>query len=238
MRTTGSGDALTRGSPVPSSAAHGAASAPRAVLWDLDGTLVDSTEYHWRSWQRPLADEGVHITKADFLASFGQRNDTILRGWLGEDADPARIRRVGDAKEASYREIIGAEGIAPLPGAAEWVRRLHRAGWRQAIASSAPRLNVEVVRRALGFEGVIETFVAAEDVHAGKPDPEVFLTAAARLQVLPARCVVVEDAAAGIEAARRAGMRCVGVGGSAVAGADLTVGSLADLPPEAFERLV
>ncbi len=210
----------------------------RAVLWDLDGTLVDSTEYHWRSWQQPLADEGVHITKADFLASFGQRNDAILRRWLGEAADSARIRRVGDAKEASYRALIAAEGIAALPGAAEWVRRLHDEGWLQAIASSAPRLNVEVVRRALGFEGLIETFVAAEDVHRGKPDPEVFLAAAAHLQVLPSRCVVVEDAAAGIEAARRAGMRCIGVGDVAIAGADVHVRSLADLPPRAFEDLI
>ncbi len=225
MRITGSPEGAARG-------------APRAVLWDLDGTLVDSTEYHWRSWQQPLADEGVHITRADFLASFGQRNDTILRGWLGAAAEPARIRRVGDAKEASYRAMIAAEGIAALPGAAEWVRRLHREGWLQAIASSAPRLNVEVVRRALGFEGLIETFVAAEDVHRGKPDPEVFLAAAARLQVLPARCIVVEDAAAGIEAARRGGMRCISVGGPAVSAADVYVASLADLPPSAFEDLL
>lgn len=218
------------GSPEPA--------ARRAVLWDLDGTLVDSTEYHWRSWQQPLADEGLHITRADFLASFGQRNDAILTAWLGPDAEPARIRRVGDAKEASYRAMIGAEGIAALPGAAEWVRRLHDGGWLQAIASSAPRLNVEVVRRALGFEGLIETFVAAEDVHRGKPDPEVFLAAAERLAVPPARCVVVEDAAAGIEAARRGGMRCIGVGTPAVRGADVYVASLAELPPGAFENLL
>ena len=208
------------------------------MLWDLDGTLVDSTEYHWRSWQRPLADEGVRITKADFLASFGQRNDAILRGWLGDSADPARARRIGEAKEASYREIIAAEGIAPLPGAAEWVRRLHQAGWRQAIASSAPRLNVEVVRRALGFAALIDTCVGAEDVRAGKPDPEVFLTAAARLDVPPRRCVVVEDAAAGIEAGRRAGMRTIGVGEAALAGADLAVRSLTDLPAGAFDDLL
>ena len=211
---------------------------PRAVLWDLDGTLVDSTEYHWRSWQRPLADEGVHISRADFLASFGQRNDTILARWLGAHADPARSARVGDAKEASYRAIIAAEGIAPLPGAAEWVHRLHKAGWLQAIASSAPRLNVEVVRRALGFEALVETIVAAEDVRAGKPDPEVFLAAAAKLAVPPERCIVVEDAAAGIEAARRARMRCIGVGHGDVAAADLVARSLADLPDDAFERLL
>lgn len=234
MPTTGSADGAVPGAaPAP-----GRATAPRAALWDLDGTLVDSTGYHWRSWQQPLAEEGVRITKADFLASFGQRNDAILRRWLGEDADPARIRRVGEAKEASYREMIAVEGIAPLPGAAEWVRRLRRAGWLQAIASSAPRLNVEVVCRALGFEGLIDAYVAAEDVRAGKPDPEVFLTAAAQLAVPPGRCVVVEDAEAGIEAARRGGMRCIGVGGPAVAGADLHVRSLADLPARAFDDLV
>ena len=188
----------------------------RAVLWDLDGTLVDSTEYHWRSWQQPLAGVGVQVTRADFLASYGERNDTILTRWLGPRAEPRLIQRIADAKEESYREILKAEGLSPLPGAAEWVRRLHDAGWLQAIASSAPRLNVEVVRRALGLEQLIETYVSADDVRVGKPDPEVFLTAAAKLGVPPARCIVVEDAPAGVEAARRAGMRSIGVGGGAV----------------------
>lgn len=145
---------------------------------------------------------------------------------------------MADAKETSYRAILEAEGLEPLPGAAEWVRRLHAEGWRQAIASSAPRLNVEVMRRVLGFGELIESFAAAEDVQHGKPDPEVFLTAAATLGVPPARCVVVEDAAAGIEAARRAGMRCIGVGDVAVADADVYVTSLADLGPDAFEALL
>jgi len=224
------GDRAGRGGPA-------AVAAPRAVLWDLDGTLADSREFHWRSWGDALAREGVHITKDDFLATFGQRNPEILTRWLG-GYDAARIARIGDAKEASYRSMLEAEGLDPLPGAAEWVRALHAAGWRQAIASSAPRLNVEVMRRVLGFAGVIEDYVAAEDVRRGKPDPEVFLTAAARLGVPPARCIVVEDAAAGIEAARRGGMRCIGVGDPAVAGADVYVASLADLPPGAFEDLL
>lgn len=219
-------------------AAHEQAAAPRAVLWDLDGTLVDSTEYHWRSWQPALTAVGVSITRADFLASYGERNDTILTRWLGERATPELIRRTADAKEESYREILQAEGLSALPGAAEWVRRLHEAGWRQAIASSAPRLNVEVVRRVLGLETLIETFVSADDVRVGKPDPEVFLSAAARVEVPPERCVVVEDAPAGVEAARRAGMRCIGVGGGAVTAADLVVRSLADLPAGAFDALL
>jgi HAD superfamily hydrolase (TIGR01509 family) len=217
----------------------GSSEAPRrAVLWDLDGTLADSRDYHWQAWLRVMADEGVELTRPRFLASFGQRNDAILAAWLGQGTDPERIRRIGEAKEAIYRDLVRAGGIEPLPGAADWVFRLHEAGWRQAIASSAPRLNVEVMHSALGFNGRIDTLVAAEDVHRGKPDPEVFLVAAARVGVEPSRCVVVEDAEAGIEAARRAGMRSIGVGDGAVDAADVVSRSLADLPPETFDRLL
>jgi len=212
--------------------------ALRAVLWDLDGTLADSSEFHWTAWKEALGAEGSEVTRAEFLASFGQRNDTILSKWLGPGSDAERIRRVGEAKEAHYRTLVEREGIAPLPGAAEWVTALHEAGWRQAIASSAPRLNVEVMHRALGFSGLIKTLVAAEDVHRGKPDPEVFLVAANRLGVPPSRCVVVEDAEAGIEAARRAEMRSVGVGSGAVRSADRVVRFLTELEPGAFEQLV
>ncbi|MGW8266089.1 MAG: HAD family hydrolase [Longimicrobiales bacterium] len=218
--------------------AAGDSPGPRAVLWDLDGTLADSREYHWRAWKEAMAAEGLSLTEAQFLASFGQRNDAILGAWLGVDADPGRIRRIGDAKEGFYRELVRTQGIAPLPGASEWVRALHADGWRQAIASSAPRLNVEVMHEALGFTGLIDTLVAAEDVTEGKPDPEVFLRAAQRLGVSPRRCVVVEDAEAGIEAARRGGMASVGVGGDAVGAANVVVHSLADLPPDTFRRLI
>ncbi|MFW5947348.1 MAG: HAD family hydrolase, partial [Gemmatimonadota bacterium] len=121
------------------------------MLWDLDGTLIDSRDYHWRAWRDAMAAEGVAITEADFDETFGQRNDVILARWLGPDASPAERRRVAEAKESRYRERVRTEGIAPLPGAAEWVRTLDDRGWRQAIASSAPRANIEAVGRALDF---------------------------------------------------------------------------------------
>lgn len=211
---------------------------PGAVLWDLDGTLADSRDYHWRAWIKAMGDEGLQVSEAQFLASFGQRNDTILGEWLGPDADPERIHRIGNAKEAFYRELVRTEGIEPLPGAAEWVRSLHREGWRQAIASSAPKLNVQVMHEALGFETYIGVLVAAEDVSRGKPDPEVFLTAAERLVTPPHFCVVVEDAQAGIEAARRGGMASIGVGAGEVSAADVVSRSLEDLPPDTFWTLI
>ena len=211
---------------------------PSAVLWDLDGTLADSEEYHWLSWRDAMRAEGVELTYDRFLASFGQRNDRILGAWLGEAADATRIRRIGDWKEGEYRRLAEARGLTPLAGAREWVERLHGDGWKQAIASSAPRLNVETMLHVLKFDGLIDAMVSADEVKKGKPDPDVFLAAAAAVSVPPSRCVVVEDAPAGVEAGRRAGMRTIGVNAKSPLAADVYVTSLADLPPDAFERLL
>src|ERR671918_104923 len=140
-----------------------------SVLWDLDGTLVDSSEYHWLAWRDTLSVEGIDITFDQFLESFGQRNDRILAAWLGPDAPSERIRRIDLAKEAEYRRLAQERGLTPLPGAAEWIRRLHARGWKQAIASSAPRENVDVMLRALGIADELDAIVAAEDVTGGKP---------------------------------------------------------------------
>jgi len=210
----------------------------RAVLWDMDGTLVDSEEFHWLSWRDTMAAEGIPITRDQFVVTFGQRNDSILPRWLGADAMADRIQRVGDAKEELYRRLVRESGLAPLPGAAEWVRRLQRENWRQAVASSAPRANLDVVLEVIGLRGCFQAVVSAEDVTAGKPDPQVFLTAAARLGASPSQCVVVEDAAAGVEAARRAGMRSIGVSRKSTLAADIAASSLTELAPDVFVRLL
>ena len=110
-----------------------------------------------------------------FLDSFGQKNDRILKGWLGDDTPDERIRAIGDAKEALYREFARREGLTPLPGGIVWVQRLRREGWHQAIASSAPRANVDVMLEAVGIAAEIDAVVSAEDVRAGKPDPRYSL---------------------------------------------------------------
>ncbi len=209
-----------------------------AVLWDLDGTLVDSADYHWQSWRHAMDAEGLPLSRRQFLDSFGQKNDRILANWLGPDADPERVRRIADVKEREYRRLAREGGLTPLAGAAEWLARLHAGGWRQAIASSAPLANVEVMLGALRLHELFDAIVSAEDVTAGKPDPQVFVKAAERLGVPPSRCIVVEDAAAGIEAARRAGMRSIGVSRTATLDADLFVRSLDELPADAFSALL
>jgi beta-phosphoglucomutase family hydrolase len=209
-----------------------------AVLWDMDGTLVDSEEFHWVSWRDTMAAEGNPITRDQFVVTFGQRNDSILPRWLGADTMADRIQRVGDAKEELYRRLVHESGLAPLPGAAEWVRRLHQENWRQAVASSAPRANLDVVLEVIGLRAYFQAIVSAEDVTAGKPDPQVFLTAASRLGVPASQCVVVEDAPAGVEAAKRAGMRSIGVSRKGSPAADVAVSSLVELPPDAFVKLL
>src|SRR5271170_1128750 len=214
-------------------------SVARAVLWDMDGTLIDSEEYHWISWRNTMANEGITITREEFLASFGQRNDSIIPRWLGAASTPERVERIGNAKEKLYRHLVRKDGISPLPGVANWLNRLHNEGWLQAIASAAPRANVEVVLEALLASHFFEGIVSAEDVHRGKPDPEVYLTAASRVGATPDRCIVVEDAVAGIEGARSAGMRSIGVSnnGKQLA-ADVVVLSLDQLDPNTFEALL
>jgi beta-phosphoglucomutase family hydrolase len=214
-------------------------SVARAVLWDMDGTLIDSEELHWAAWRNTMANEGIPITREQFLASFGQRNDSILPRWLGAAATPERIEKIADAKEELYRQLVRSDGISPLPGVADWLHRLHEQGWLQAIASAAPRANVEVVLESLSVAHFFQGIVSAEDVHKGKPDPEVYLTAAMRVGASADRCIVVEDAVAGIEGARRAGMRSIGVShnGTRLA-ADVAVKSLDLLGADAFERLL
>jgi beta-phosphoglucomutase len=211
----------------------------RAVLWDMDGTLVDSAEFHWQAWRDTMSREGFPVTHEQFLATFGRRNDSILRQWLGEKATPELIQRVGKAKEALYRQLVREHGIAPLPGALEWVDLLHRQGWGQAIASAAPRANVETILDVLHASEYFDAIVSAEDVHRGKPDPEVFLIAATKLGAAPKHCIVVEDAGHGIEAARAAGMKSIGVSQNGKhLPADIVVRSLNLLDTNAFDNLL
>ncbi len=211
----------------------------KAVLWDMDGTLVNSEELHWIAWRSTMVNEGVSVTREQFLSTFGQRNDSIIPKWLGSAATPERIERIAQAKEQLYRQLLRRDGIAPEPGVATWLHRLHQHGWLQAIASAAPRSNIEVVLETLSAQDMFQGIVSAEDVHRGKPDPEVYLLAATLLGVPAERCIVVEDAAAGIEGARRAGMRSIAVGHNAKnLHADVVVTSLELLEPDAFDRLL
>ncbi|MDX2033640.1 MAG: beta-phosphoglucomutase family hydrolase [Blastocatellia bacterium] len=183
----------------------------QAVIWDLDGTLIDSADFHWQAWRAVMAVEEFTITYEAYVADFGKRNDEILRSRVDAALSDAEIARISLAKEEEYRRMVREAGLQLLPGAEDWLKRLSANGWRQALGTSAPRGNIDAVFAALGIAPWFDAVMSSEEVRAGKPAPDVFLRAAEKMGVPPEQCIVIEDAPAGIEAARRAGMRSIGV---------------------------
>ena len=181
-----------------------------AVIWDVDGVLIDSGEQHRRAWEQLAREEGLPYSDAAFWATFGMRNADIFPRMFGVSGPPERIIALGDRKEAIYRALL-AQDAAPLPGAKELLAALHAAGYRQALGSSAPPANLEAIISLLGIASFLNAIVSGEQVARGKPAPDIFLTAAERLNIPPTRCLVIEDAPAGVAAAHAGGMRCLAV---------------------------
>lgn len=215
--------------------------ALKAVLWDLDGVIADTWAAHFVTWQWAMAESGHPFDEADFRRIFGIANTDAVRLLLGETVPVHEMVRIGERKEALFREIVQVH-VSLMPGVVMWLERLRQEGYRQAIASSAPRENLDVLLHVLDIEPYFQAVVSADDVTKGKPDPTIFLEAAAALGVPPSRCVVVEDAVAGIQAARRTGMVCLAVAttepAERLSDADLVVECLTELAEDAFERLL
>ena len=212
---------------------------PKAVIWDVDGTLIDSGDAHWQSWRAIFAEEALDdLDYATFIAWFGRRNDDILQDRFPE-ATPEWRMAIAERKEAHYRAGLALAASVIQPGVNEWLARLAADGWKLGIGSSAAAPNLKIILDQAGWSETFGAVLSREDVRDGKPHPEVFLTAAARLGVDPDRAIVVEDAAAGILGAHRAGMRTVGVGTHYnEIGAMVAVPSLEMLAPDAFDQLL
>ncbi len=187
-------------------------SAIQAVIWDLDGVVIDSADEHRLAWQRLAREEGVTFTDADFWSTFGKRNDDIIPQFWGS-LSAEQLKALADRKEAYFRELI-RERAVPLPGAMELMRGLHEAGFAQALASSTPIENIQLISDVLGLKRYLSVLVSGETVARGKPAPDIFLKAASELHMHPSWCVVIEDAVAGVQAAHAAGMRCIAVVGN------------------------
>lgn len=207
-----------------------------AVLFDLDGVIVDSRAFHMQAWEQWAREHEIPHEPGYFHSVFGLRNDAIIGGLL-PSISPEELRSLALHKEELFRAAARGN-LQPLPGA---IRLLHLLDDRQiprAIVTSTPRANLDVVLESLMLEGRFGALVAEEDATKGKPDPEGFLVAAERLGVDPARCVVIEDAPAGLEAARAGGMRAIGVTTThpraSLGAASIIVDSLADGIVSAF----
>ena len=181
------------------------------AIFDWDGVIINSAAQHEMSWERLAAEHGRTLPENHFKRGFGMKNEVIIPELLGWTTVPVEIRLLSLRKEAIYREVVREQGMTALPGVEPWLRALQAAGVPCAIASSTHRENITISLEVLGLEKFFSTIITAEDVKRGKPDPEVFLTAAERIGVQPGDGVVFEDALVGIAAAKAAGMRVVAV---------------------------
>jgi beta-phosphoglucomutase family hydrolase len=225
------------------SAAHasaGRAATLRAVIFDMDGVLIDSADAHLESWRQLGKQLGVELTRERFLQTFGRQNRDVIPLLFGEGRTAEEIAALGEQKESIYRDLVRGK-LAPLPGAVELVQACADAGLKLAVGSSGHPENIELALVELGIRPLIQAIVSGDDVTRGKPDPQVFLMAANRLGVEPKSCAVVEDAPAGIEASRASGMITVAVATSRPASqlrrAHLVVDSLTELSPARIASL-
>jgi HAD superfamily hydrolase (TIGR01509 family) len=205
--------------------------AVQAVIFDLDGVIVDSEPYSMQALIDVLRQYGIEPTEDDLRRSYGRRVrddfvDYFARYGVTADVDSAIAH-----KHARYYHLAAGH-LQPFPGVMALLKRLRDYGCRLALASSGDRVKVAFGMQALQLNSIFELVITGDDVSHSKPAPEIYLTAAQRIGVSPAECIAIEDAPAGVEAVKRAGMRCIAVTNSVLREqlhqADLIVDSLAD----------
>jgi len=203
----------------------------RAVIFDLDGVLVSTDEFHCRSWQRLADEEGMPFDR-EFNERFRgvsrmQCLDMLLEH-AGRTCTQEAKQELADRKNGYYLQMVG--DLTPqdlLAGTRERLSQIKARGVKIAVASGSK--NAPFILERTGLAGELEASVSGLDITRSKPDPEVFLKAAQALGVAPEQCLVVEDAQSGIEAALRGGMKALGIGRRPLEGAAVTVASLADI---------
>jgi len=180
------------------------------AIFDHDGVLVDSLAFHQHAWLILGERTGLAITPEFIRQTFGMTNPSIFRLLLGDALVQADVQRYSDLKELCYREVA-RQSLSLMNGVRELLDGLTSAGVLLAIGSSGVRPNLDLTVETCGLTGRFAAIASLEDIEHGKPDPQVFLVAAKKAGVEPARAVVFEDAPVGIQAAKAAGMRAVGV---------------------------
>jgi len=186
----------------------------RAAIFDLDGVIVDTAKYHYLAWKRLAQENGFDFTEKDNERLKGvsrMRSLEILLEIGGLNPSPAEREAMAVRKNAWYVEyLVKMDASEILPGSVDFLRYLRERGIKTALGSASK--NARLILDRLDITPLFDSIIDGEKVHNAKPDPEVFLRAAHELGIAPEDCVVFEDAEAGVEAARRAGMGSVGIG--------------------------
>ena len=182
-----------------------------ALIFDMDGVIVDNHRYHLRSWLQFFEQHDIAMDEQEYKEKVnGRVMSAVLPDLFGKSMSEEEIRRLGEQKESAYREIYRGE-ITPTPGLEDFLKVLDRENIPRAVATSAPTANVTFTMEHTRLGQYFPTIIDDSMVSKGKPDPEVYLMSAERLSMAPEHCVVFEDAMLGIQAGKNAGMRVVGV---------------------------
>jgi beta-phosphoglucomutase family hydrolase len=217
--------------PLGSSLVKNEMRLPAAVIFDMDGTLVATTEADFQAWQRLFLDFGSKLDYAAYFPLLGKKSIDVVKEGLGLEGEVAQ--QAMHKKMKYFEDIVRERGILTMPNAEVFLQEIMDEHIPIALATSSRKMKMKLVMEESGLEKYFSVFVTGEEVMHGKPNPDIFLLAAKRLNVDPSRCLVLEDAASGVAAAKAAGMKCIAITNThddtALAAADLVVNSFTQL---------
>ena len=179
-----------------------------AVVFDMDGTLVDNMHMHQRAWSEFLLRYGIEMTEEEFHRKNAGTIKQVVANFFPHIEDEAELMRLGLEKEAHYQDIYRG-GVEAIAGLRDFLSRLQEAGIPMALASAAHQGNIDFTLDALGIRGFFTAITGSDEVPVGKPDPAVYIRSAEKLGVAPSACMAFEDSFSGIRAALAADMRVV-----------------------------
>ncbi len=181
------------------------------AIFDFDGVVVDTEWHHEVCWQQVAKERDAKITHEQYLSGFGVKNERFIGEMLAWTQDAEEIEQIAKRKESLFQEHANAGTIELVPGVDALLATLHNESITCAIASSSILKNIELILHHYPIRNYFVRIISGEDVSQGKPSPDCFLKAAASLGLAPECCVVFEDALLGVEAAKRAGCKCVAI---------------------------
>lgn len=183
-----------------------------AVLFDMDGTIINNVPLHQQVWQEFARLHGLHLSDEQLNYAKGRKALEVVAHFFGEDLDPDEIARLTEERQILYRERLATantEVVSPIAGIEDYLIGLGNLGVPRILATDAPLANVEAVFQKFNFTPYFEALITSDHIQHGKPHPEIFLTAAQRAGANPKRCLVAEDSEAGVAAAKAAGGVCL-----------------------------